>query len=52
MRTFFEDKDVGAGKLALRQTLEDIQISIEFRKTCERKIIEWLEEKSANKSEQ
>jgi len=52
VRTFFEDKDVGAGKLALRQTLEDIQISIEFRKTCERKIIEWLEEKSANKSEQ
>ena len=50
MKQFFGDKDVGAGKLALRQTLEEIQVSIEFRKKCENKIIMWLEEKSSKNS--
>merc|ERR1711983_479568 len=35
VKNFFQDKDVGAGELALRQTLEKIQIHIEFRKHYE-----------------
>ena len=37
---------MGAGKLALRQTLEKIQIHIEFRKNYEQKISEWLDKKT------
>jgi len=43
VRSFFSSKDVGAGQLALKQTLEEIQINIEFRKKYEKKISEWLE---------
>jgi len=44
VRSFFSSKDVGAGELALKQTLEEIQINIEFRKKYEQKISEWLDE--------
>lgn len=50
VKHFFSDKDVGAGKLALRQTMEEIQVSIEFRKRCEQQIIMWLQEKLPNDS--
>ena len=43
VRSFFSSKDVGAGQLALKQTLEEIQMNIEFRKKYEKKISEWLE---------
>ena len=35
METFFKTKDVGAGRRALDQTLEEIQINIEFRRKYE-----------------
>ena len=43
MEGFFKTKDVGAGKRALEQTLEEIQINIEFRTKYEVTISDWLE---------
>ena len=31
VRNFFADKDVGAGKLVLRQTLEQIQVKLQLQ---------------------
>ena len=31
VRNFFADKDVGAGKLVLRQTLEQIQVQLQLQ---------------------
>jgi len=42
VKNFFGSKDVGAGAMALKQTLEQIEINIEFRKKYETKISEWL----------
>ena len=36
--------------MALRQSLEEIQINIGFRNTSENKIISWLEEKFSTKT--
>ena len=47
MKQFFDGKDVGAGELALKQSLEQIQINIEFRRKYETEISEWLKQKMA-----
>ena len=44
MKDFFEPKDVGAGRRALDQTLEEIQINIEFRRRYEEEISDWLQD--------
>ena len=60
VRDFFADKDVGAGKLVLRQTLEQIQVylqnckfqylmfyqkvNIEFRRHSEAGVVAWLDQ--------
>jgi len=44
VRNFFADKDVGAGKLVLRQTLEQIQVNIEFRRQSEKGVVSWLDQ--------
>ena len=44
MKDFFEPKDVGAGRRALDQTLEEIQINIEFRRRYEENISDWLQD--------
>ena len=36
-------RDVGAGKLALRQSLEEIKLNIEFRRKYEDEIFAWLQ---------
>ena len=43
VRQFFKGREVGAGALALKQSLEQIQINIQFRKNFETQIISWLE---------
>jgi len=43
VRQFFQDREVGAGARALKQSLEQIQINIQFRKKFETQIISWLE---------
>ena len=50
MKNFFEPKDVGAGRRALDQTLEEIQINIEFRRRYEENISDWLEDYISNES--
>ena len=45
---FFANRDVGAGSLALKQTLEEIQINIEFRRKYEKKISDWLQNKNSS----
>merc|ERR1711874_435378 len=44
VKDFFEPKDVGAGRRALDQTLEEIQINIEFRRRYEENISDWLQD--------
>ena len=48
MKDFFEPKDVGAGRRALDQTLEEIQINIEFRRRHEENISDWLKDYTSN----
>ena len=50
VKQFFKDRDVGAGELALRQSLEQIQINIEFRKRFQSQIILWLDKEMPNVS--
>jgi len=50
VRLFFKDRDVGAGELALRQSLEQIQINIEFRKRFQSQIILWLDKEMSDVS--
>lgn len=50
VRSFFVGRDVGAGKLVLRQSLEKMQVNIEFRRRSEAGIISWLDSKFSNSS--
>jgi len=43
VQNFFSTRDVGAGKLALRQSLEEIKLNIEFRRKYEDEIFAWLQ---------
>jgi len=44
VKSFFKHREVGAGKQALKQTIEIIQINIKFRKQNEKNIIHWIQE--------
>jgi len=51
VKTFFAGRDVGAGKLVLKQSLEKMQVNIEFRRRSEAGIISWLDSKFGIKEE-
>lgn len=44
VKSFFKNRQVGAGAQALKQTIEVIQININFRKQNEKNIIDWIQE--------
>ena len=41
-------RDVGTGKLALRQSLEEIKLNIELRRKYEDEIFAWLQARKEN----
>jgi len=45
VQSFFTGRDVGAGKLVLKQSLEKMQVNIEFRRRSEEGVISWLDSK-------